>query len=53
MSIFVMSISITPPRWLGVPVPGDAKFSLPGEARAKSMNSRTLLGGSPPKVTSV
>ena len=41
----VIAMNSSPERWMVVPLPADAKLTLPGLALAYSMNSATVLAG--------
>ena len=45
MRTFAMVLKSSPARWLTVPVPDDAKLSLPGCALASAINSLTDFAG--------
>ena len=51
-SLMVNYLNSSPERWIEVPLPLDAKVSLPGSFFAASISSRTLLGGKEGAATS-
>ena len=52
MSTPVIILNSSPAKWLGVPLPADAKLILPRLALAWSMNSGSVLAGTD-KFTSI
>ena len=45
MSTLVIALNSSPERWIEVPLPDDAKLTVPGLALANSISSFTVLYG--------